>query len=655
MESIYFLSLNPIQFAPYAYGLLRSYIEQDKILASRYAWQEPICKLETVDEIIEKITDPDVLCASCYVWNHNQQLQIAKKVKAKYPDCKVICGGPHVPDSSDSYFSNHPYIDVLVHGEGERPLKNLLLEFIKDVPDLGRIPNISFNSNTQAVKTPNGPGLPKNLPLPSPYLNGHLSKFIKEGRQNLIGLWETNRGCPYSCSFCDWGVRTMNKLRLHDLDKIKAEIGYFAGNKIEDIYITDCNFGILERDLEIARMLSESKEKYGFPKRVRIQFAKKSNDTVFNISKILHEKDMLWGTTLSMQSLDMDVLKAINRPHIGINDYRKLKDRYKKQGIPTYTELILGLPLETRESFIDGICSLFEIGIHDDIRVFELTILPNAPIGYKAARKKYGLKTKFKPLRIKEKNSASEEVELVFATSTMPHADWSYCFLFSEAIQALHNGGYTRFLARYLNDESLMSYKTFYDQLLHYMLRSGLDCFKSIKRIQKLIDDFYQDPDMPQIHRLLTQPDIMAFLNSYNPGRKGWQPWTYIWLSISEKIGAFYQELLAFLNQQGLWPDEKILDLIQYQQEIMITLDYNPKRGKTVRCKFNWFGYFFENEKLRKKSTTLHYADIHMGTSHRYQLAKNNKKNFLNAAIGISYPYSKFRHFFHQPDMTKKL
>jgi putative methyltransferase len=210
----------------------------------------------------------------------------------------------------------------------------------------------------------------------------------------------------------------MNKLRLHDLDKIKAEIEYFAGNKIEDIYITDCNFGIFERDLEIARMLSESKEKYGFPKRVRIQFAKKSNDTVFNISKILHEKDMLWGTTLSMQSLDIDVLKAINRPHIGINDYRKLKDRYKKQGIPTYTELILGLPLETRESFIDGICSLFEIGIHDDIRVFELTILPNAPIGDKAARKKYGLKTKFKPLRIKEKNSASEEVELVFRSNS---------------------------------------------------------------------------------------------------------------------------------------------------------------------------------------------------------------------------------------------
>ena len=44
-----------------------------------------------------------------------------------------------------------------------------------------------------------------------------------------------------------------------------------------------------------------------------------------------------------------------------------------------------------------------------------------------------------------------------------------------------------------------------------------------------------------------------------------------------------------------------------------------------------------------------------MGISHRYELEKNDKKKFVTAAIGYSYPYSKFRHFFHQPDMTKKI
>jgi len=168
----------------------------------------------------------------------------------------------------------------------------------------------------------------------------------------------------------------MNKMRRHDLDKTIQEIEYMGTHKVEDIYISDCNFGIFKRDLELAKKLVESKKKYGYPKRVRIQFAKNSNDTVFEISKLLHDNDMLWGTTLSMQSVDMNVLEAVARQHIGISNYKKLKDRYLEARIPTYTELILGLPLETRDSFINGICTLFDIGIHDDIRVFELALLP---------------------------------------------------------------------------------------------------------------------------------------------------------------------------------------------------------------------------------------------------------------------------------------
>ena len=654
MKSIYFLSLNMIQFVPYAYGFLRSYAEQDTIIDSNYSWKEPFCKIQAVEIIAEEIIDPDVLCVSCYVWNHNQQTKIAKVVKEKYPSCKVICGGPHIPDSSESYFFEHPYVDVLVHGEGEIPLKNLLIEFLNNAPDLNNIHGISFNENNKSIKTPSSTKLPKDLPILSPYLNGFFDDFLSDGNPNKIGLWETNRGCPYSCSFCDWGVRTLNKMRLHDLDKIIQEIEYIATHKIEDIYIADCNFGIFKRDLDIVQMLVDAKKKYGYPRRIRIQFAKKSNDTVFEISKLLHNNEMLWGTTLSMQSLDMNVLRAVDRQYIGINNYKELKERYTEEGIPTYTELILGLPKETRESFINGICTLLDSGMHDDIRFYELVLLPNAPISQRLVREKYGIKTKFKPLRIVDQNCEREYVEIVFETNTMPYDDWAYCFLFAETIQALHNGGYTRFLAKYLNDNNVLSYKNFYNNLLEFTLKTDVESFKSFKRIKKLINDFYDDPDMPQIHRILTQPDIIGFLNSYNPNRKGWQLWTYIWVSISEQIEDFYRNLLVFLNQQGVRSDKKVVDLIQYQQDIMITLGYDPKLGKTVAYKFNWFEYFFGNEALREESSTLHYTDTHMGTTHRYELGKNDKKKFLSAAIGFSYPYSKFRHFFHQPDMIER-
>jgi len=655
MKSIYFLSLNGIQFIPYAYGLLRSYVEQDKRIVNHYVWNEPFCKIQAVEKIVEKMTDPDILCASCYVWNHNQQTQVAKMVKQKYPTCKVIFGGSHIPESSASYFLEHPYVDVLVHGEGEIPLKNLLVEFLNETPDLRRIPGISYNDNMKSVKTPSSPKLPKDLPIPSPYLTGLFENLPKEGTPNPIGLWETNRGCPFSCSFCDWGVRTTNKIRLHSLEKIIQEIDYIAKHKIEDLYITDCNFGMFKRDLEIAQRLVDSRKKYGFPKRVRIQFTKNSNDIVFEISKLLHDNDMLWGTTLSMQSVDMNVLKAIDRQNIGINNYKKLYGRYSEHGIPTYTELILGLPLETRESFIRGICTLFEIGIHEDIRVFELALLPNAPMSQGSVRKKYGLTTKLKPLRLTGKNCEREYVELVFGTNTMPNDDWAYCLLFSETVQALHNGGYTRFLSKYLNDTTALSYEDFYDNLLQYMLTTNVESFQSVKRIKKLINDFYGDPDMPQIQRIMTQPDIMEFLNFFNPARKAWQLWTYVWISISETIENFYDTIALYLNEQGVKLDKKIYDLLQYQKNLMLTLDYDPSLGKRVSNTFNWFEYFFENQALQEKDVTLHYTDTHMGISHRYELEKNDKKKFVTAAIGYSYPYSKFRHFFHQPDMTKKI
>jgi putative methyltransferase len=654
MKSIYFLSLNALQFVPYAYGLLQNYARQDQRIDENYSWREPLTRIEAVETTVERIVDPDILCASCYVWNHNQQAAIAKQVKQKYPRCKVIFGGPHVPDDSDAYFSEHPYVDVLVHGEGEIALSNLLLAFLDDHPRLNHIPNISYNVNLKATKTRTAPGLTNDLPIPSPFLAGTFKNFLSDERSNKIGLWETNRGCPYQCSFCDWGVRATNKIRRHDLQKIKKEIDYIARHNIEDLYVTDCNFGILKRDLEITGELVKARKKYGYPKRVRIQFAKNSNDTVFEISRLLHTNDMLWGTTLSMQSVDEQVLEAVNRRQIGTRNYRLLKDRYRQAGIPTYTELILGLPEETRDSFVNGICTLLDIGIHDDIRVYELALLPNAPLSRKTSRKRYGLKTKIKPIRIPADQCETEMVEIVFETDTMPYKDWAYCYLFGEMIQVLHNGAYTRYVAIYLNKSGQMPYKRFYNRLLAFMLGSKAKSCNAVKRVMTLIDDYHQDPNMPQIHKILTQPDMMAFLSTYNPKRKGWRLWDYLWLSLGEMKDDFYAVLREFLMTEGIDIDQKIDELLHYQKELMLDLDYDPAIGKRVAYRFNWFDYFFNGRPFAEELTRLRYTDTFMGISNRYALKKNDRGKFLNAAIGISYPYTKFRHFTHQPDRTIK-
>ncbi len=653
MKSIYFLSFNMISFVPYAFGFLKSYAEQDPEIAGAYRWNPPLTTMEPVDTVVSAIVDPDLLCLSCYVWNHNQQMAIARRVKAHHPNCLVVCGGPHVPDQPGDFFSRFPHADILVHGEGEIPFARLLKELLEENPDFGRLEGISFNRSGSTVTTPMGRRLGKDLPVPSPYLNGSLDAFLGEEHGNRIALWETNRGCPFACCFCDWGVRTKNKVRLHALERVAQEIETMADKGVADIYITDSNFGLFKRDLEIARLLVAARHRTGFPKRVRIQFAKTSNETVFAISRLLFENDMLWGTTLSMQSVDLDVLAAVARPHVDIGVYADLKNRYQRHHIPTYTELILGLPQETRESFVGGIGRLLEIGMHDDIRVFELALLPNAPLSQPGMRERYGLQTRFKPIRMTEAGFQSELVELVFGTRTMPYADWAYCLLFAEMIQALHNGAFTRFIAIYLDREGLLSYPRFYDGLLVHLLADTRGIGRVFNRLRQLIDDYHADPDMPQVNRILTQPDMLRLLRRYHPTRRGWPLWTWLWLSLCENMSEFYIAVVDFLESQAIGLDAPLTDLLHYQQAIMLTPAYDPGRGKTIACRYNWQAYFWEAADLTPAETILHFADTHMGPGRQYPLVPDDRQAFVTAAVGYSYPYSKFRHFFHQPDLMR--
>ena len=84
--------------------------------------------------------------------------------------------------------------------------------------------------------------------IPSPYLSGIFDRLIETYPKNeWLILWETNRGCPFKCTFCDWGSATASKVNKFDLERLKLEIDWFSKNKIEFIFCCDANFGILKK------------------------------------------------------------------------------------------------------------------------------------------------------------------------------------------------------------------------------------------------------------------------------------------------------------------------------------------------------------------------------------------------------------------------
>jgi len=92
---------------------------------------------------------------------------------------------------------------------------------------------------------------------------------------------ETNRGCPFACTFCDWGSLTYSKVTKYDIERIRADIEWAGQNKIGFLYNVDANFGLFkDRDHAIVDILIETKEKYGYPKMYFVNWAKMANEDI---------------------------------------------------------------------------------------------------------------------------------------------------------------------------------------------------------------------------------------------------------------------------------------------------------------------------------------------------------------------------------------
>ena len=196
--------------------------------------------------------------------------------------------------------------------------------------------------------------------VPSPYLNGMMDPFLNDMR--LAPIIETNRGCPYSCTYCCWGQATQSKVNRFPLETVQQEIRYAARtskNPTGFFYVADGNFGIFERDQDIAKTMQECSDSYGAPKRVFIYFAKNTNEKVLRIAETLRS---VTSMSMSKQTLSPAALENVKRKNIPIEQYDQLRKECEKRGIETFCELIYSLAGESDESFIDGVVATIREG-----------------------------------------------------------------------------------------------------------------------------------------------------------------------------------------------------------------------------------------------------------------------------------------------------
>lgn len=653
MKNIYFSSLSPFLFIPNVYGSLRAYCEQFDEIKNNYEWKDSFFLLDHPKNLLTKVENPDVFCASCYIKNFQIQMDFCKVVKNKYPNCLVVVGGPQIPSNKTDFIFKYPFVDIFVHGEGEIPLKKVLIENLNKNPNWVNINGITFRNKEDFVTTGPAEILENQLDYPSSITAGYLDFAIdlfKSRGLDYIWTWETNRGCPFQCIYCNWGCATGTKIRTVNMERVKSEIDYFGKKQVDEIYLCDANFSFLDRDLEIIEYLVKTKEKTGYPKRIKAHFSVKSNKTIFEISRLLQDADMFSeGTSVPLQSSSHKTQCVIKR-FDNLKDHNRIKNYFSLNNIPTYSEVILGLPEETKDSFIAGICKLMEMGYHTDLRPYECVILPNTPLADENFRKKFNMRCISVPLLTTKISDYKQSImaDVVIETSTLTLEDWKYCSSFAEFICCLHYGGYTKFLSIFLNSQDLMLYSDFYQNLFEYFLRSTSPVGIALKRIQKLLDDYVSKRDIPQTPKINSQSGMLDELKKYNYAKYVVSPYRYLWLIISNHFEDFYSEMSAFLERKSMsLKDDKIIDALRFQKDIMLRPEYNPKVGKICKYNFNWRDFYFRNKNLQRQKFTVKYSDTHMGINST-PIISDDYPSFARAALGTRYRFSKLKLYYHQ-------
>ncbi|XVV00797.1 KedN5 family methylcobalamin-dependent radical SAM C-methyltransferase [Actinosynnema sp. CA-248983] len=374
----------PLESMPLASGYLKAMVQADPVLRERVSVE--ICNFRgnaTHGEMANRLCAgelPDVLAFSVLGWNQRAFGELAATFKQLNPDGWVVFGGTHVSGQAKRVFQLYPGVDVVVNGEGELTFPELVhakLAGARVREDLGDVLGVSWRRPGGEVVT-NGerPRIEDLDTIPSPFLTGAIDLVDEDGNFRYdVALIETNRGCPYKCSFCYWGGAVGQRVRAFSRARLKAELELFAKLGVHTIVACDANFGMLPIDLELVDDLVEIKRTYGFPRAFESSWAKNKSKVFYEIVRRMKDAGLRSSFTLALQSLNGDALDAMRRRNMKVNDWRDLVEWLNLEGLDCYAELIWGAPGETVESFIEGYDELAE---HvSRIAVYPIMLLPN--------------------------------------------------------------------------------------------------------------------------------------------------------------------------------------------------------------------------------------------------------------------------------------
>jgi radical SAM superfamily enzyme YgiQ (UPF0313 family) len=580
-----------INLLPLAAGQLYSRLQGDDVIPKQFDLPEIIFRRpRDPGEFASQLQDVAVIGFSCFLWNVTASLQAARAVRERFPNALIVLGGPSIPkdpDFSEPFIRNNPFIDVIGCGEGEEVFVALCRGRLEG-RSLDDVPGIIIHDRATGQIRRTGPEkLPAMESLPSPYLDGTFDSIYSEHAEEFSGIiWETNRGCPYRCAYCTWGNLPSHRIREKPMEQVRAEVEWIGRNGIRYIAMSDANFGIRQRDLDVANLLAECKRTYGVPNFVSVSWVKNSHENVLKIADIFSRCGIGYRVTLSLQSLNQDVVKAVNRLNIKKSDYEEIRKVYHRKRLFSYTELILGLPEETRESLLAGVEESLSDSVYDQLYIYPCLLFPNTALASKPYREQYAIESAMvwnRYTKNKEFERIEEQVEIVTGTKSMPRDEWRDTFVLAYCTLALHDSRLAFFVLKYLKRKYGVRIT---DLIAHVRDQAMQGDFPVLREsFRKLMWTAERVQKEGASH--LIEPEAFEGVP--------FDPPEGTFLDLMMKKGAFYREFFtmvtSYLADRGIAADmDELRDLFRFQDVVMA--HPNGLRSDAVRFEYNWVEYF---------------------------------------------------------------
>jgi radical SAM superfamily enzyme YgiQ (UPF0313 family) len=315
--------------------------------------------------------EPWLVGFTCYVWNIERTLWVARELKRLRPETRIVLGGPEITADNAWVLDTADY-DFAVIGEGEQTFAQLLLALLGD--DLPPLPvaglHVRGMAGVPAFRTP----MPDINCLGSPYLAG-----ILDAADEQMLLLETTRGCVFKCKFCYY-PKSYDKQYYLSPENILANLRHADERGAKEVFLLDPTLNQRKDFADFVRLLARGNSGRRFS-----YFGELRGEGVTEATAALLREANFTEVEVGLQSIDPEAQKQMDRKN-NLRAFERGVRAMLAEGIRVKVDLIVGLPGDTVESVRAGLHFLRDRGLYSDVQVFNLSLLPGTAFRQEAAQ-----------------------------------------------------------------------------------------------------------------------------------------------------------------------------------------------------------------------------------------------------------------------------